>query len=222
MRTNVLSTLVLAAVAAAMVGCGAQSPDAAATPHEAVGVTGGSAGSGATNGAGGSSGTASGSGGADAGATGAAVVFCNPAPPCPAGWVLYTDQSCGPFDLTNCFHQGDGLCYQPCSGNADCTDPRFPVCGTLSFFRGADVPTASATFCMSGATPQACSLSNDAGCGVYPDGDRARFRALAAGQRYDLGTCAYCACDSSGVPTCSLECPPEGGSAGAGDARVGG
>lgn len=91
---------------------------------------------------------------------------CRPGPPCPTGWYHYVDSICsppGPDGGPDCGPNGDGLCYQPCTSPADCTDHRTPNCTALTVFNGSDVGQ-SKMVCTSTGTIPACT-SADAGHG---------------------------------------------------------
>jgi len=91
-----------------------------------------------------------------------AAPSCRPGPPCASGWFAYTDSVC-PYPPTNpCKPAGDGLCYQSCNTDSDCTDQRFPVCGKLDFFNGSDYSQAKPA-CMSRGAISACPQPIDGG-----------------------------------------------------------
>jgi hypothetical protein len=131
-------------------------------------ATGGSGGLGsvATGGRGGGGGNG-GAGGADASVFPDAAMTCRPAPLCPSGWYEYTDRACShPWGTTlpACRSNGDGLCYQTCVTNADCGDPLFPSCGSITIFRGGDVGEQKSV-CQSVTLVLACPASADGGLG---------------------------------------------------------
>ncbi len=122
-------------------GGGLTSPGAGGTPG--LGGMGGTGGTGA-GGIGGSGGTA-----------GTSSTICRPASPCPTGRMAYQDTIC-PWPSGTCTPNGDGLCYQRCSTDADCTDSKFPLCsGSIYLYGGSDY----------GQTVHVCqSVQDVAGC----------------------------------------------------------
>ena len=62
---------------------------------------------------------------------------------CGTGQFLYDDFSCPPpgvviLDAASCEHEGDLLCHERCTSNADCLDPARPYCRILGLFAGYD------------------------------------------------------------------------------------
>ncbi len=141
--------LVVAAVA--WVACGRSGSDVTRTGGHSAGGTfvigGGDGGvpaggggviwGGGGDGRGGATGGIGGRGGSTS--TGGASGDCRPVPPCPSGWYQYSDSMCWLADTgLKCSASGDGLCYPVCKTDSDCTDPRFPTCGTIWVFNGSD------------------------------------------------------------------------------------
>jgi len=128
---------------------------------------------------------------------------CNPAPTCPAGWFLNASKICsctlGGVCSSDCRDLGDGLCYQPCSTNADCTDARFPICGFV--YKGDGLDYASQKSVCRAANQAPVCPSGD-GCARY-DGEN--IYRYSVGQGYaDL--CRSCTCTAPGVLDCTDSC----------------
>ena len=127
---------------------------------------------------------------------------CNPAPTCPAGWILNASNICtctlGGV-CTYCHDLGDGLCYQPCSTNADCTDARFPVCGSVEVGDGSDTSRRKAV-CRAANQAPVCPSGD--GCVRY-DGEN--IDRYSVGEGYaDL--CRACTCTAPGILDCTDSC----------------
>jgi hypothetical protein len=75
---------------------------------------------------------------------------CEPhEPPCAAGFIEWTDESCFMNDASReerCRRQGDGLCHELCTTDADCTDPCRPHCRDIVFFHGGGALCDGADF----------------------------------------------------------------------------
>jgi len=131
-------------------------------------ATGGSGGLGSVvMGGRGGGGGRGGAGGADASPVPDAATTCRPGPPCPSGWYQYSDRACSPPYGTNppaCNSNGDGLCYQTCVTSADCGDPLFSTCGSITVFGGSDVGERKRV-CDSVTVVPACPASADGGYG---------------------------------------------------------
>ncbi|RLB57415.1 MAG: hypothetical protein DRJ42_00310 [Deltaproteobacteria bacterium] len=60
-------------------------------------------------------------------------------PPCGEGSIEWTDEQCFRNDASReerCMPRGDGLCYEHCEEDADCTDSGRPHCAELKLDRG--------------------------------------------------------------------------------------
>jgi hypothetical protein len=61
---------------------------------------------------------------------------------CEDTWFLFASRGCeAPVDGGACWESGDGLCYQSCESDADCTDSCAPHCVAFAFFHGGDYTT---------------------------------------------------------------------------------
>jgi hypothetical protein len=114
--------------------------------------SGGATGTVAAGGAGGAKSTDAGATRDAPGIADSAQLACRPAPPCPSGWnYVYNDSACtwgGTVSI--CTPRGDGLCYQECKADSDCTNPIFPTCGSIELANGSDYPGSRKGVCVGG------------------------------------------------------------------------
>ena len=79
-------------------------------------------------------------------------VSCRPAPPCPSGWnYVYKDSVCSwSGTVSICTPKGDGLCYQECTTDSDCTNPLFSTRGSIDLANGTDYFGSKKGVCVGG------------------------------------------------------------------------
>lgn len=81
-----------------------------------------------------------------------------------AGLFLYVDTSCAPgldasVDIDRCGEVGDGRCYQVCSSDSDCQDPKRSRCAVIGLFAGTDFScTQKVRVCRSSAVADMCPV----------------------------------------------------------------
>jgi hypothetical protein len=162
-----------------------------------------------------------GAGGTTAPRSGAA---CRLQPPCPSGWLEWTDSMCSPPYLGSgptCGTNGDGLCYQPCTTASDCDDPLFPNCGSITVFAGSD-QGQSKSVCVSVDVVPACPSSSDASAGTGGGGGSAGDGGLTCTQGQWVWMCGTGGTPSWSDRDCYMRCPLYTGAGGVGGSAVGG
>jgi hypothetical protein len=154
-RASVLSAIVLLAIAVES-GCSEEAnsgnADAGSGGKGTAGQGGNGTGGSAGKGTGGDAAGGKGSGGIGGGTGGGGGTGARSAPlskpdggTCKTGYFLYDDHSCPPpgaldagLSDAQCNQEGDLLCHERCTSDADCRDPSRPYCRILGLFANYD------------------------------------------------------------------------------------
>lgn len=147
-------------VALSLLGaCGGQGIKTGETGDNSAGGsldTGGAMGGSGVGAAGGGLADATGGSTGSGSNAGPLVSPCRPAPTCPPGWYAYEDSIC-PRGSPTCSSNGDGLCYQRCTHDADCDVAPSAKCGSINVFGGSDYGRPTGV-CKSAPAVSACPV----------------------------------------------------------------